>query len=204
MAVARLYAEATHGLAVVEDCEDAVLDELSVVVDLLDRQPEVEQMFASPLVDTEERSSILERVFRHRLSDLLVDSFQVMNRKHRLGLLRAFAKAYGRVFEESKGIVEVRVTTAIPLGEKQRLRAAESASRLVRGKARLVEAVDPSLLGGMVLQVGDTKFDTSVSRELATIGQRLYECSSRELLSGKSHVSNGGGGGAASSNEVER
>ncbi len=197
LAVANLYAEAILGLAKAGGTEDELLGELEGTVELLDRDPDIELALATPLVDAESRRETIERAFRGRASDLLVDSFQVMNRKGRLVLLRALAEAYRKALEKAKGVVEVRVATAVPLSAENRRRTEELAARILDATPRLVEAVDPDLLGGMVVQVGDRKFDTSVSRELSTLGERLFERSSQELLSGKTYFSDGGGGETA-------
>ncbi|MDH3743877.1 MAG: ATP synthase F1 subunit delta [Acidobacteriota bacterium] len=197
LAVASLYAEALLGLATAQGAEDDVLLELEGVVELLDRDPDIERAVATPLVDSESRCQTLERSFRGRMSDLLVDTFQVMNRKGRLRLLRALAEAYRQGLEKAKGIVEVQVMTAVALSPENRKRTEEVAARVLEATPRLVETVDPELLGGMVIQVGDRKFDSSVSREISKLGERLFERTAQELLSGKTYFSDGGGGEAA-------
>ena len=197
LAVAGLYAEALLGLATAQGIEGEVLAELDGVVELLDRDPDIEAAIATPLVDGESRRQTVERSFRGRASDLLVDTLQVMNRKGRLSLMRALAEAYRQGLEKAKGIVEVRVTTAVPLSPENRKRTEEIAARVLRATPRLVETVEPDLLGGMVIQVGDRKFDSSVSREISRLGERLFERTAQELLSGKSYFSDGGGGEAA-------
>ena len=188
LAVARLYAEAMRRLAPA-GAERSMLGELEELLDLLDRRPEIERMFTSPLVDTDSRRQTLERAFRGQVSDLLLDSLQVMNQKGRLGLVRAFTAAYRQEIERAEGIVEVQVTSAVPLGEEQRRQVETAAGRMVGATARLAETVDPSLIGGMVIKAGDRKVDTSVSAEIEAVGARLMKRSSKELLSGKSYLS---------------
>lgn len=190
LAVAELYADALRRLAP-DDEEEGLLAELDGIAEMLDRNPEVEEAFRSPLVDAGRRRETLEKTLRGRVSDLLVDTLQVMNRKGRLGLVRALAEAFRREFERARGIVEVEVTTAVPLSDEMRRRTAEAAGRMVGATARLAETVEPSLLGGIVIRVGDRKIDSAVSTEISKIGNRLLERSSRELLSGKTYVIEG-------------
>lgn len=188
LALARLYAGATRRLAAEQGIEEDLLEEVQGLVEVLDRNPELAAMFTSPLVEPRERSATLERALRGRASDLLVDALQVMNRKRRLGLLREFAEAYRREFEKAHGIVEVEVTTAVPLSDELRRSTEVVASRLAGAKARLRESVDESLLGGMVMQVGDRKVDTTLARDLAILRDRLMERASQEVLSGTAWV----------------
>lgn len=190
LAIAQLYADALRRLAP-DEAEEGLLAELDAVVEMLDGNPEIEEVFRSPLVDAERRRETLERALRGRASDLLVDTLQVMNRKGRLGLLRALAEAYRREYESARGIVEVEVTTAVPLSDELRRRTAEAAGRMVGATARLAETVEPELLGGIVIRVGDRKIDSAVATEISKIANRLLERSSRELLSGKTYVIEG-------------
>ncbi len=189
LAVGRLYAESLRRVAAERGIEQELLSELDGLLELMDENPEMESMFVSPLVDVDQRRGTLERALRGRLSDLLVDALQVMNSKRRLGFLREFVEAYRLEFERAHGMVEVEVTTPVPLSDELQRRTAEIASKLVGARAALVEKVDESLLGGMLIQFGDRKVDTTLARDLSILGERLVERSTQEVLSGTAWVS---------------
>src|SRR5436305_443733 len=87
-------------------------------------------------------------------SDLLLDSLQVINRKGRLGQLRAIAESYRAALRDLRGWVDVRVRTAVPLDDAQRTRLQEVMAASTGKKPTLIERVDPSLIGGLVVDVG--------------------------------------------------
>ncbi len=178
LAVARLYAGSALGLA---SDPEALLEELAGIGELLDRNPDVEAALASPLVDAAARRSLVETAFRGRLDDVLVNTFQVMNRKGRLGLLRAFIEGFRLELEAAQGLTEVEVVTATGLSDAQRRRTEEVAASWVGGKVRLLEEVDETVLGGMMLKAGDRKLDRTVARELETVGERLFERASQKV-----------------------
>jgi F-type H+-transporting ATPase subunit delta len=182
LAVARIYSKSMLDLAEERGEADVLLDELQEAVKYLDRSPEFEQFLGSPLVDGEDRSRTLERAFRGRASDLLVDSLQVVNRKGRLGLLRAIAEGYRIEHGLLRGIVEAHVRTAVPLNEGLRARVRESVARYTGKQPRLIEKVDPSLIGGIVIDVEGRKIDGSVARRLREIGQALERRASEEIV----------------------
>ena len=122
MAVAQVYAHAMHDLAKSRGEADALGEELAELAAYVEGSPELTTFFASPLVDAGERAKSLERLFRGRASDLLVDALQVIHRKERLGLLGAVADAYHLRHQEHLGEVDVRVTTAVPLSGALRRR----------------------------------------------------------------------------------
>lgn len=189
MALARLYADATRRLAVAQGIEQELLSELDGLLELMDDNPELESMFVSPLVDLDARRQTLERALRGRLSDVLVDALQVMNRKRRLGFLREFVEAYRLEFEEAHGLVEVEVTTPVELSDELKIKVQAVASKLVGARAGLVEKVDESVLGGILIKFGDRKVDTTLARDLSILGDRLMARASEEVLSGTAWVS---------------
>lgn len=191
LAVARVWADSLFALAAESGREDELSGELEGLAELLDRQPPLANLLESPAIDTEAKRALLEKALRGRASDLLVDALQVMRRKGRLVLLRAVAQTYRAEWLARRHKVEVRVTSAValsePLREALRLAAAERTNR----QPILVERVDPELLGGLVVAIGDEKIDCSVSTELEKMEVALLDRASRELLSGKSYFTEG-------------
>ena len=181
LAIARVYAKALLDLARAQGEHRELLEELARFEDELDRQPDFESFLADPVGDESDRGELLEKVLRGRASDLLVNVLQVMNRKGRLGLMRALVRAYVEEYEELEGILEVSATTAVPLTEEARMRLGRALGRLTEKEVLLKEAVDDSLIGGMVLEIGDRKLDASVAKELGRFGNRLMARASVEL-----------------------
>ncbi|HYH46824.1 MAG TPA: ATP synthase F1 subunit delta [Thermoanaerobaculia bacterium] len=191
LAVASVYSRALLALARERGEEDALLDELTQVADYLARTPAFIDFLGSPLVDGDARQQVIEKAFRGRASDLLVDGLQVLNRKERLGLLAAVAQAYRSQHRELKGIVDVHVRTAVPLSPALRQQL-EAAARHFTGRTPLlIEQVDPALVGGLVVQVGDRKMDSSIASRLHEISRRFDERGSQEIYRGAAYVSPG-------------
>jgi len=185
LAVARVYARALLDLAEETSAAEEVLDELQGVARLAEADPALADFLASPLVGAETRRQAIERLFRGRASDLVVDALQVISKKGRLGILAAIAESYRQEHRDRLGLVDVLVTTAVPLPRA----LAERLSRALEAKtgktSHLIEQVDPELLGGLVVRVGDQKFDASVVRKLGRLAAALAERASREILSGR-------------------
>jgi F-type H+-transporting ATPase subunit delta len=190
LAVAGVYARALLGLAVDHEEAETIETELADLVRVLAAEPEIESYLTSPLVDEEARAAALESAFRTRLSELVVNTLQVMNSKGRLGLLRALAESYRLENEERRGEVDVEVTTAIELSDDLRRRIAVAASRFAGRRARLVERVEPDLLGGLVLRIGDRKIDSSLARQIHGAREGFLERASQELQDEKSYFEN--------------
>ncbi len=188
LAVGRLYAEAMLGLAEERGQSDALLDELKELVAFLDQNPKVEHFLASQMVDEEGRARVLDDLLRSQASELLLDSLQVINRKGRLGQLRAIAESYRIALRDLRGWVDVHVRTAVPLDDAQRTRLRDVLAASTGKKPTLVERIDPSLLGGMVVEVAGKKFDASVASRLHDLSEALLARASREIHSGTAYV----------------
>jgi F-type H+-transporting ATPase subunit delta len=183
--VARVYARAMLDLAAAQGQEDELLAELQELGRAIENDAELATFLASPLVSSEARAEVLEKVFRRRASDLLVDALEVINHHGRLGLLPAIAAAYRDAYRDLRGLVDVRVTTAVPLSEAQRASLSKAIAKLTGKQPQLIERVDPSILGGLVVEVAGEKTDTSLATRLHDVGTELAERAAQELHGGK-------------------
>jgi F-type H+-transporting ATPase subunit delta len=187
VAVARIYARSAFDLAAAEGATESLEDELEELVKQLDREPALERFLSSPLVEIGERQQMLDRLFEGRMSEILLDTLQVMNRKGRSGLVRALAAAYRQELEDRTGRVTVSVRTAVPLTEALRQQLLEAAARFTGRRATLMETVDESLIGGMILLVGDRKVDSSVAKELRQLETQFLDRASQESQKAKTY-----------------
>jgi F-type H+-transporting ATPase subunit delta len=183
--VARIYAQAMLDLAAAQGREDDLLAELQDLGRAVENDAELATFLASPLVSSEARAEVLEKVFRRRASDLLVDALEVINLHGRLGLVPAIAAAYRDEFRELRGLVDVRVTAAVPLSKAQRASLSEVIAKFTGKQPELIERVDPSILGGLVVEVAGEKIDTSLATRLHDVGTNLAQRAAQELHGGK-------------------
>lgn len=188
LALAKIYSQSILGLAEKSGEADTVLDELNELVDAFVANPMLENFFASPIINTGVRAKSIEKMFRGRFSDLVVDSLQVLNRKGRLDLVRAIVETYRSQLETHRNIAEVMVTTAVPLTDSLRSTLIDVTNKRIGKQIRLVEKVDPAIVGGFIVRFGDEKIDASVAAQLSRISDAFVERASREIQGGRSLV----------------
>lgn len=181
IAVADVYAAALLKLAERQGEGDAVLEELEAISGLLSEQPEFAGYLSSPMVDVEARSVAIDKTFHGRANEILVNTLQVMNRRNRLGLLEALKEAYSRDLDDARRRESVEVATAVPLTEELRERLRKAVRTMTGRDTRLIESIDESLIGGLVVKVGDEKIDTSVARSLSLLRKKFEERASAEV-----------------------
>ena len=185
LALARVYATAMLHLAQARGKVDELLKEMRELADEMATQPRLRVLLSSRDLDSEARRKVVERLLRGRVSDLLVDSLQVLYRKERIGLGPVVVEAYRLAVEEFHGRVEVQVSSAVALTDPARAKLAEVATKFAGKQADLVERVDEALLGGVIMRIGDRKFDASLATRLKRLTHAMLDRASREIHEGR-------------------
>lgn len=181
LGVADVYAASLFELAARENQVDQALEELCELSRLLKSEPDFCEFMESSALDELRRAAGLERMFRGRLNDLVLNTIQVMCLHGRHGLLPALARRFAQRKEDAAGQVAVLVRSATELDAAQRAEVERTAATLSGRKPVPTYRVDPALLGGLVIEFEDRRFDNSVRRQLQAAHQALRERSERGI-----------------------
>jgi F-type H+-transporting ATPase subunit delta len=166
MAVAhRVYARALYDAAKDENRVDAVREELGDFVEAQRQVPELRELLRNPQLDQRLKASALEELLGG--GEQLVRNFlMLLAEKGRAGEIEEIAREFERIVAQEEGILDVELTTAVPLSEDE---AGEVIAQIEKASGRPVVAtrrVDPDLIGGIVLQAGSLRLDASVRGRL--------------------------------------
>ena len=186
IAIARVYAVALLDSAESAGEADELLAQMSDLQALLEKDKDFAGLLYSLAVDDDVRRALLEKL-RGTMSDRLLNALQVLNDKGRIRLFPQVHEEYRLEMEARRGEVDVHVTTAYPLPLRLRSRLEIVLSSLSGRRPRLIEVVDESMIGGMVVQIEDDKYDVTVCRQLRQLHDDLVERASREIHSGKQY-----------------
>lgn len=172
--IARIYAEALLALAEKEGMRNEVADELAgFVTGVLDKDHVVAAFLTSPAVTRRTREPVLNSALKDNVSPLVAKFLGVLNQNNRLDLVRAIAAAYQDLLDQQAGRVRVSVRSAVPLTEEQQDELRRTLAGSLHKELVLNLRTDPDLLGGMVVQVGDKVYDTSVRSRLDALRNQL-------------------------------
>ncbi len=172
--IARVYAESLYALAARDNRAEAVGDEMEAVIrDVLDRNRRFGAFFVSPALGRRARGPLLAAAFEGKVSPLLMNFIGVLNQNNRLDLFRAVAAAYRELLDQRAGRVRVQVRSAVPLGDAEREQLRSTLAASLHKEPVLSVRVDPDLIGGLVVQVGDKVFDSSVRSRLDALRTQL-------------------------------
>ena len=171
--LARTYAKAF--LSATESMDHAALvEELdSLVVDVLNKFPQFNFHLTSDFLSHDERVKLIDGVLGGRASAPVVNLLKVLSQNHRNGSTMSVLRAIHKLYGESIGRHEVRVYVPQPLSSQQQADLRNALQSRFNVEAEFHFHIDPSLIGGLIVQVGDTVFDGSVRTTLERARQRM-------------------------------
>ncbi|GAB4133508.1 MAG: ATP synthase F1 subunit delta [Thermogutta sp.] len=182
--IAAVYAEALLDVAEATGEADSLVQELEDLVrEVLDSYPEFEDILGSSVVSHEEKTQILRRVFGGRASNRLLDFLLVLSRRGRLDCLRAIVRAVREEWIRRRNEIRVRVKTAVTLSAEVVSELERTLESLLGRRPIIEQRVEPDLLGGIVIEVGDTVFDASVAVQLERVRKQIIDRSAHEIQS---------------------
>lgn len=172
--IARRYARALFELAVEEGRFEEVGAELARVAAALEADPDLMVALRNPVTTREEKLHLAEAIAAAlRLSPVVSNGMRLLAERSRLADLPQLERVYRELADAKAGRLRARVISAVPLTEEN----ARSIAQLLSGSAVrnvVVErSVDPSILGGVVAQVGSKVYDGSLRTQLGELGRQL-------------------------------
>jgi F-type H+-transporting ATPase subunit delta len=172
--VARVYAEALLNPAEQQGQVDAVRGDLDALIDdVFKGDPRLEALLGGSAVGRNARRDAIERAFAGRVSDLFLNFLLVLNDHERLALLRSIRAAFHELYNKRARRVKVQVYSAVPLSDEQRARLEAGVRQRFGLEPILVTHVDPRLLGGLRVRVGDTQIDATVRARLDNLRNQI-------------------------------
>jgi F-type H+-transporting ATPase subunit delta len=184
----RNYAEALLNAS--GDDVNAVMEDLEAIqTDVLNAQPKFAAILGSPSVTVLEKDRILTDTFEGRALPTVVKFLRVLNRHGRLSMLSSVTKQARATLDRRQNRKPVTVRSAVPLDEGQVAAVRDRLAKMVSATPVITLEVDPSLIGGLVVQVGDDVYDASVRTRLERLRGRLIERKTHEIQSRRDHFS---------------
>ncbi|MEM8947055.1 MAG: ATP synthase F1 subunit delta [Planctomycetota bacterium] len=170
--LAGVYAQAALDAA--GDKEDEVLDELQTIVsEVLDTHPDMEEVFGSALVSIDEKVEMLDRLFGSRVSTTTLSFLKVLTKHDRLGVLRQVVRVAGQLWERRCNRVPVQLETAIELDDALHAEVVDSLRGTLGVEPVVTTTINPDLIAGFVVRVGDKVYDASTRASLERSRQSM-------------------------------
>jgi ATP synthase F1 delta subunit len=170
--IARVYADALFGAAQDADKLDEVHEQLGAFADAMDESNDMRVFFFSPYFSSaEKRAAISDAV--SGADDELVNFLELLAEKHRMPAIFAIRRRFDELWTEAKKRLEVTVTSAVELDNKVVEEVGRAIERQTEREIDLDTEIDPDILGGLVLRVGNMVLDASLRSKLERLRREV-------------------------------
>ena len=177
-----VYAKALLAAMEAQGRSEEVVGELDALIDeALQAVPDLELTLASPRISVDDKSNLLDRVFGGRFTDSTLTFLKVLARHGRLDCLRQIRRAAQNELNELRQRVAVSVTTAATIQDELRQRIQSHLQAKLGREVVLDCRVDPTIIGGLIVRVGDTVYDSSIANQLARMKEETLNKTALQL-----------------------
>ena len=160
------YAKAILNLAKETNSETRVDGDMKLIAATIAENSEFEIMLRSPIIKAKDKMNVLNALFTGKLDNITLGLFNLLDENKRISMLEPIAKQYSIIYDFLKKIQVAKVTTAVPLTKELEAKVLAKIIALTGKKANLENEINPAILGGFILRVGDVQYDASISNHL--------------------------------------
>jgi F-type H+-transporting ATPase subunit delta len=168
------YANALADVALAQGAADAALKQLTDFAAAFDISSELRNFMTTPGVPREAKHGVIEKIAARIGAGKIIRNFLFVIADHqRTHILPEILAAFQDVIRQRQGIAEAEISSAVELSAAQKKKFAQTLERLTGRKIQAIYSLDPALMGGAVVRVGDTIYDGSVRNSLNEMRARL-------------------------------
>jgi F-type H+-transporting ATPase subunit delta len=170
--IAQVYARALFEAATEQDKLDLVREQLGQLSDALSSSRELQIFFFSPYFSTEEKKAGLHRAIEGA-DEAILNFLELLVENHRMPVIYRIRRVYDRLWEEANRLLPVQITSAVALDPQVVERIGEEIGRQTGRRVELTSTVDPAVIGGIVLRVGNSILDASIRNRLENLRKQV-------------------------------
>ena len=170
--LAQVYGRSLFEVAKEHDKLDVIREQLGQFADAVNENHELQVFLFSPYFSTEEKKDGLAKIV-DGADEHFLNFLELLAEKHRLPVIFRIRNTYDELWAQENQLLEVSVTTAVELDEKLVKQIGDEIEKQTGQTVELTSTVDPDVLGGLVLQVGNTVLDASVRSRLERLRKQI-------------------------------
>ncbi len=173
-ALNRRYAKSLLALAVDMQKVDEVKKDMDLVSATVNASRDLAVLLKSPVVKEDKKTAIIKGVFEGKVGDLTLKFLLILVSKGRESQLEGMAEGFQNLYRAHNGIQQASITTAASLGDAQRTDISAKLKEVIGSNIELKEIIDPSIIGGIKIRVGDRQYNGSLAYQLQQL-KRQFE-----------------------------
>lgn len=169
---ANRYATSLLELSLEKGNLDQVAADMKYFSETVAENRDLALMLTSPIIDGAKKAEVFKMIFG-QFEPLTMSFFDLITKNGRESVLPEIAVSFDAKVKEHKGIFPVELVTAVALDEATKKTILAKVDASVNGTLEVTETIDPSLIGGYIIKMGDKQIDASISNQLNNLKQRL-------------------------------
>ena len=170
--IAEVYARSLFEVATDQDKVDVIRDQLGEFADALNDSRDLQMFLFSPYFSTEEKDQGLDRAVSGA-DETFLNFLKLLVEKHRMPLVFRVRSSFESLWEDANRLLPVEVTSAVELDKDTVKQIGDRISEQTDRKVDLTTRVEPEILGGIVLQVGNSILDASIRNRLEQLRKHV-------------------------------
>ncbi len=171
--VATRYAKSLLGLVAEQGNLEEAFNDMTLIKKTTSENRDLVVLLKSPVVNTEKKVSILSSIYAKNVSKATMLFITLITKNRREGALPEIADAFIAQYKAMKGITTAVVTSAAVLGEDAKKKIVDLVQKEVGGTVELATEINPELIGGFILRIGDKQLDTSILSKIGDLRQEF-------------------------------
>lgn len=160
------YARAILNLAKDSGLETEVNADMQFISATISESDDLQTMLKSPVIKAADKNKVLQAIFGDKVNAVSLGLFNLLEENKRMVMLQPIPQQYTIIYDYLKSMDTAKVTTAVPLTKDLEEKVLQKVVEITGNKTSIENIVDPSILGGFILRVGDMQYDASISNNL--------------------------------------
>lgn len=181
--IGETYANALIGFGQQAGNTEEMLGQFDGVANAINGLPKLGEMLQSPQIAVADKLGLLDKALNGKVDGKLMNFLKIILEKGRFDCLPAIQSSAKKIFDELSGRVQATMTTAEAVDDSVRKRVEEKLAKMLGKEIQLESVTDPSIIGGMVVRIGDTVYDGSVQNQLKQVRSRATKRAEESIRS---------------------
>lgn len=173
--IANRYAEALFQIGEEEELTDMLYQELSEIVNLIKVNQDLFSILKSPVISKKEKISIVDNIFEDKININIKNFLKILIEQDRISFISDISDSYKELLNEKNNILEGFVISAIPMKKEEIKELEEKLSEKYNKNVTLENKVDKSILGGVLVRLGNEEIDGTVKTRLDKMKEQLSQ-----------------------------
>ncbi|HAE60753.1 MAG TPA: hypothetical protein DCG38_00200 [Eubacteriaceae bacterium] len=179
--VGKKYSQALLEVAKEKNTTDEIYNQFKSIIEALDANEELWDILTIPSIESDEKKAIIEKIFKGSIDGFLYSFLMISVDKNRVTDLKDIFESFKELYFVENNMVEATVVSAVALEEKDIKRLKGKLEKRYEKTVMIQSRIDPDIIGGLIVYVGDQVIDGSIKRKIAMMKNDLKEIRLQEL-----------------------